>query len=665
MQERYALRFESGERSGEVVAIPAGGLSLGRRPGNGVQVVDSSVSGRHAELELREGEAWIRDLGSTNGTKVAGERISERRLAHGDAVLLGNVKLTFIDRELGEPPPMAGGLELEELDGEPAVAAAAGEVGPEELVEIDAADMKRSRGRPSWALAGVALILAAGAGAWWWFDRQEGGQAARAVRPVEAVPGNLLAAGYSFEEERGGWESDERSPAGFEVDTTAQRSGAAGLRAELGDGGGDWALAHSELVELRAARGLTAKAWMRTDDGTEGVLGLRLESSAGEASPLCVWSAPVAGGSELDVELTSAVPPVFDRARALVLARLTGPGPGGLDVDDVSLVAAPQAAAAPLAIDEFEVLALGAPPRAVSVVKIGRALLSLELCEGPNSIATARSELNVALDGARIAILPPPPAPGSERVLAIVAEPALAAQGVASTGADGYQVHQTEFERDGAGAILLGSGRDLVRIDLGGRPVRLSGRPEGGGFRLEAAVGPGGELGLQLAFREERATAQELAADARRSETEGRVGEALATWQRVIDEFPFESALLGEAGETRGRLEQAGLAELATVRVRLERARFFRLVDVYRRCRDDARAVALGYAPSAVADEGQALLGEIEGELGVLERELDQAERGRLLGIEAALRAEGAEKLAARVRERLEARFGGAAGEPR
>jgi hypothetical protein len=371
MQERYALRFESGERRGEAVAIPAGGLSLGRRPGNGVQVVDSSVSGRHAELELRDGDVWLRDLGSTNGTRVAGERISERRLAHGDEVLLGSVKLTFIDRQIGEPAPSEGGLVLEDLGDTPAAEVTDAtrvltpEAGSEERLEIDAADMKRSRGRPSWALAGVALILAAGAAAWWWLGRKAPGQSARAVQSVADVTGNLLAKGYSFEGEHGGWESDERSPAGFEVDSSARHSGAEGLRAELGDGGGDWALAHSELVELRGAQALTAKAWMRADEGSEGVLGLHLESSSGAASPLWVWSAPVAGGNELDVELASAVPPVFDRARALVLARLTGAGVGGLDVDDVSLVAAP-AAGAPLSVDEFEVHALGAPARARS-----------------------------------------------------------------------------------------------------------------------------------------------------------------------------------------------------------------------------------------------------------------------------------------------------------
>jgi radical SAM family uncharacterized protein len=50
--------------------------------------------------------------------------------------------------------------------------------------------------------------------------------------------------------------------------------------------------------------------------------------------------------------------------------------------------------------------------------------------------------------------------------------------------------------------------------------------------------------GILTAFREERATAQELAADAREAEAAGRVGEALATWGRVLDEYPFEPALV-------------------------------------------------------------------------------------------------------------------------
>jgi hypothetical protein len=692
MQERYALRFESGERSGEMVPVPAGGLTLGRRPGNSVQIPDASVSGRHAQVEVRGGEVVLRDLGSTNGTRVGGERISEQRLAHGDELQLGNVRLVFVDLErgsvapaddavrMGDTPPL--GLPLEEGLGleepaatpvpaasparapasrpsappEPVPAATAADVG-DDVGSISADRVERSRSRSLLGLAGVLLILAVGAGAWWWLGRQGPRQSARAVSAVEPVDGNLLAQGYSFEEQRGGWEGDERSPAGFEVDPAARRSGEVGLRAELGDGAGDWALVRSSEVRLASARGLRGRGWLRAEGGAEGLLGVRLESSGGEASPLVVWSDPLGAEGEGEVELALAVPPVYDRARALLLARLSGGATvGSVDADDVSLVSA-AAPGAPLRVDEFEVHALGQPARALSLVKIGRALANLELCAGAPALETPRVALELEAAGAGVRILPAGAGDGP-RTLRVEVEPALASQGLASTGAEGYRVHQTEFEREAVSALLLGRGRDLVRLDLGGGDARVRGRPEGGAFHLEADLSPGAELSLQLAFREERATAQELAADARRAADEGRIGDALATWKRVLDEFPYEPELVEEAARTRGQLEQQGLEELQLVRVRLERARFFRLVDVYRRCRDGARAVAEGYAPSDVAAEAAGLLDEIQGELAVLERELDRAERHRLAAIERALRAQGAEKLAARVRERLEARFG-------
>ena len=59
---------------------------------------DDSVSAFHAELQ-RKGPAWyITDLGSTNGTKVNRERITEKRvLRDGDVVELGRTTLTFRD----------------------------------------------------------------------------------------------------------------------------------------------------------------------------------------------------------------------------------------------------------------------------------------------------------------------------------------------------------------------------------------------------------------------------------------------------------------------------------------------------------------------------------------------------------------------------------------
>jgi len=62
---------------------------IGRDPASDVQVLSSLVSRFHAEV-LPEGEWWlVRDLGSTNGLFLNGERIGQSELKDGDALQLG------------------------------------------------------------------------------------------------------------------------------------------------------------------------------------------------------------------------------------------------------------------------------------------------------------------------------------------------------------------------------------------------------------------------------------------------------------------------------------------------------------------------------------------------------------------------------------------------
>jgi pSer/pThr/pTyr-binding forkhead associated (FHA) protein len=58
-------------------------------------VSDPNVSRRHAELLREEGRWSIVDLGSTNGIKVNGRRVSDTPLREGDRVTLGVTDLTF------------------------------------------------------------------------------------------------------------------------------------------------------------------------------------------------------------------------------------------------------------------------------------------------------------------------------------------------------------------------------------------------------------------------------------------------------------------------------------------------------------------------------------------------------------------------------------------
>jgi hypothetical protein len=70
-------------------------ISLGRLPECDIMVSDPNVSRRHAEVR-RQGNAFVVvDLGSTNGTKVNGVGVKERRLADGDEIAVGATRVRF------------------------------------------------------------------------------------------------------------------------------------------------------------------------------------------------------------------------------------------------------------------------------------------------------------------------------------------------------------------------------------------------------------------------------------------------------------------------------------------------------------------------------------------------------------------------------------------
>lgn len=65
---------------------------VGRRPDLPLSLPCNCVSKEHAEIFAREQELWIRDLASTNGTYVNGQRINrEMRLREGDIVQFATV----------------------------------------------------------------------------------------------------------------------------------------------------------------------------------------------------------------------------------------------------------------------------------------------------------------------------------------------------------------------------------------------------------------------------------------------------------------------------------------------------------------------------------------------------------------------------------------------
>jgi len=76
--------------SGEKIRLSEKAVVIGRQTECDLVIPDSNVSRKHAEVRIMPEGATITDLGSTNGTKVNGVKITASRvLANGDAIEIG------------------------------------------------------------------------------------------------------------------------------------------------------------------------------------------------------------------------------------------------------------------------------------------------------------------------------------------------------------------------------------------------------------------------------------------------------------------------------------------------------------------------------------------------------------------------------------------------
>lgn len=70
-------------------------VTIGRMTDCDVVLSDKGASRRHAQIRVREGEAVLTDLGSTNGTKLNGQQVQTRTLGDGDRITIGTTLLEF------------------------------------------------------------------------------------------------------------------------------------------------------------------------------------------------------------------------------------------------------------------------------------------------------------------------------------------------------------------------------------------------------------------------------------------------------------------------------------------------------------------------------------------------------------------------------------------
>ena len=90
------LVVKRGPNAGSRFLLDQPTTSAGRHPDSDIFLDDVTVSRRHAEFRLENGEFQVVDVGSLNGTYVNREPVDSAVLANGDEVQIGKFRLVFL-----------------------------------------------------------------------------------------------------------------------------------------------------------------------------------------------------------------------------------------------------------------------------------------------------------------------------------------------------------------------------------------------------------------------------------------------------------------------------------------------------------------------------------------------------------------------------------------
>ncbi len=110
--------------TGRTQELKAEKTTIGRVEDNTFQIAEPSVSSHHCEVLLRGKDVVVRDLNSTNGSYINGEKITESVMKPGQILRLGQVEMRLeTDTPAGPPKKqmdqtlvMQRGVSLNELE---------------------------------------------------------------------------------------------------------------------------------------------------------------------------------------------------------------------------------------------------------------------------------------------------------------------------------------------------------------------------------------------------------------------------------------------------------------------------------------------------------------------------------------------------------------------
>jgi len=548
-----ALVYAKGPRKGQKIDLTVQRTTIGRKESNTVALKDTVASSYHCEVVRDLNGYTIRDLGSTNGTLVNNEMVTEAQLVHGARIRIGNTRFVFQDPAMSEID-----LELAGVDDDEA------EWGM--MREIDLASVrKRNPASIAYTLIFVGILGAIG---WMATQKKQGKRGGE----TNVVAGNLHLP-YDFARKSSvlDWQAIEDGSVSVRWDKAGK--GSMALTAEGAEGG------EALYVEEIDARDRFFKLKGKLSaSGTTARLGLRFTGAGIEK-----WVfGGSAGGSMQTFDVDCSAP----KWATDVEVGIRLEGAGRARADEISLVPSGRAHIDAVTQGSFEIQVVDG--RELEVSYSGAPTLA-------NGRLVAFDAAGGALDGASLTVSAK--ADGADHVQVTVAGGGQAtAIGVEFTEVHGFlsqggwrvftpgQAIDFHAAFPGTGRLHLKGIRKLLVGDKGrafsvtsagadGRIASIA-TVDAAGNRWAILGAPGADgfsFRIRTNLRGEAALAQRAFSAALQSYSEKRWGEFIERAQSALAEFPFASASskeriatrMGEVTADRARLVREARTQLA------------------------------------------------------------------------------------------------------
>ena len=175
MAPQFQFVMRSGPTPGATFSLEGDQLMIGRDSASNIAINDAEVSRKHARLAFQGGKYVIEDLGSTNGTFVNGQRLSNAVvLKSGDVISLGEQIVlmyealamdpgaTVMSARKSTPRPAAPPA--------PAPAAQPAYYTPPAPAAAPASPARRTNNLPLFIIIGVLAVACLCGGALWYID---------------------------------------------------------------------------------------------------------------------------------------------------------------------------------------------------------------------------------------------------------------------------------------------------------------------------------------------------------------------------------------------------------------------------------------------------------------------------------------------------------------